>query len=102
MKVHLILGHIEEILRNQNFWYRQTDNKDKHGPTKSRENLIFTSGMLNLAPKGLRLAPSGTNPGLFQIRFQYILARRAIGDMTIKFYKVNLVLNWTNTAGSRE
>ena len=28
-------------------------------------------------PKWVRLAPNGTNPGLFQIRFQYILARRA-------------------------
>ena len=28
------------------------------------------SGVLGLAPKWLRLAPNGTNPGLFQIRFQ--------------------------------
>ena len=27
-------------------------------------------GMVGLAPKWVRLAPNGTNPGLFQIRFQ--------------------------------
>ena len=30
------------------------------------------TGMLGLAPKLVRLAPNGTNPGLFQIVFQYI------------------------------
>ena len=30
------------------------------------------TGMVGLAPKWVRLAPNGTNPGLFQIRFQYI------------------------------
>ena len=30
--------------------------------------------MEELAPKRVRLVPNGTNPGLFQIRFQYILA----------------------------
>ena len=30
------------------------------------------SGMVGLVPKWVRLAPDGTNPGLFQIRFQYI------------------------------
>ena len=34
------------------------------------------TGMVGLAPKWVRLAPNGTNPGLFQIRFQYILAQR--------------------------
>ena len=29
-------------------------------------------GMVGLAPKWVRLATKGTNPGLFQIRFQYI------------------------------
>ena len=29
-------------------------------------------GMVGLAPKWVRLAPNGTNPGLFQIRFQCI------------------------------
>ena len=29
-------------------------------------------GMVGLAPKWVGLAPNGTNPGLFQIRFQYI------------------------------
>ena len=33
--------------------------------------------MLARAPKWLTLAPNDTNTGLFQIRFQYILARRA-------------------------
>ena len=28
--------------------------------------------MVGLAPKWVRLAPNGTNPGLFQIRFQCI------------------------------
>ena len=31
------------------------------------------SGMVGLAPKWVRLAPNGTNPGLFQIRFQCIV-----------------------------
>ena len=35
--------------------------------------VIFTPWMPGLATKWLRLAPNGTNPGLFQIRFQYIL-----------------------------
>ena len=30
------------------------------------------SGMVGLAPKWVRLAPNGTNPGLFQIRLQCI------------------------------
>ena len=30
------------------------------------------TGMVGLAPKWVRLAPNGTNPGLFQIRFQCI------------------------------
>ena len=33
------------------------------------------SRILGLAPKWLRLAPNGTNLGLFQITFQYILVR---------------------------
>ena len=32
----------------------------------------YTSGMVGLAPKWVRLATNGTNPGLFQIRFQCI------------------------------
>ena len=32
----------------------------------------MTAGMVGLAPKWVRLAPNGRNPGLFQIRFQYI------------------------------
>ena len=32
----------------------------------------FAAGMVGLAPKWVRLAPNGTNPGLFQIRFQCI------------------------------
>ena len=32
----------------------------------------LTPGMVGLAPKWVRLAPNGTNPGLFQIRFQCI------------------------------
>ena len=30
------------------------------------------AGTVGLAPKWVRLAPNGTNPGLFQIRFQCI------------------------------
>ena len=36
-----------------------------------------TPGMVGLAPKWVRLAPNGTNPGLFQIRFQCIWRRGA-------------------------
>ena len=32
----------------------------------------MTAGMVGLAPNWVRLVPNGTNPGLFQIRFQYI------------------------------
>ena len=32
-------------------------------------------GMVGLAPKWVRLAPNRINPGLFQIRLRYILAR---------------------------
>ena len=32
------------------------------------------AGMSDLVPKWVRFAPYGINPGLFQIRFQYILA----------------------------
>ena len=34
----------------------------------------FVSGMSDLGAKWVRLAPNGTNPGLFQIRFQYIFS----------------------------
>ena len=37
----------------------------------------WTTGMVGLAPKRVRLAPNGTNPGLFQIRFQCIWRRGA-------------------------
>ena len=30
--------------------------------------------MIGLAPKWVRLAPNGTNPGIYQIRFQCIWA----------------------------
>ena len=36
---------------------------------------LYFSGMSDLGLKWGRLAPSGTHPGLFQIRCQYILAR---------------------------
>ena len=47
---------------------------------QSHENMVTCnrccsqnlSGMVGLAPKWVRLAPNGTNPGLFQIRFQCI------------------------------
>ena len=34
-------------------------------------------GVVGLAPNWVRLAPNGTNPGLFQIRFQCIWRRGA-------------------------
>ena len=34
--------------------------------------LLRCSGMSSLAPKWVRMGPDGTNPGLFQIRFQHI------------------------------
>ena len=33
---------------------------------------LCVARMVGLAPKWVRLAPNGTNPGLFQIRFQCI------------------------------
>ena len=33
---------------------------------------VIPAGMVGLAPNWVRLAPNGINPGLFQIRFQYI------------------------------
>ena len=36
----------------------------------------FMAGMVGLPPKWVRLAPTETNTGLFQIRFQYIFAQR--------------------------
>ena len=44
-------------------------NSDMPGASASGK---VESGMVGLAPKWVRLAPNGTNPGLFQIRFQYI------------------------------
>ena len=38
---------------------------------------LSDAGMVGLDPKWFRLAPNGTNPGLFQIRFQCILRPRA-------------------------
>ena len=38
----------------------------------SRFQCSLTTGMVGLALKWVRLAPNGTNPGLFQIRFQCI------------------------------
>ena len=35
------------------------------------------AGMSDLTPKWVGLASNGTNPGLYQIRFQYNLAHRA-------------------------
>ena len=41
-------------------------------PSVSTGKYTLLSGMVALAPKWVRLAPNGTNPGLFQIRFQCI------------------------------
>ena len=38
----------------------------------SVQKKVGLSGMVGLVPKWVRLAPNGTNPGLFQIRFQCI------------------------------
>ena len=51
--------------------------KLSHKPLrKSSETYLKPSNQSDqiLAQKRVRLAPNGTNPGLFQIRFQYILA----------------------------
>ena len=47
--------------------------------TSSRDSALYhvLSGISDLGPKWLRLSPNGTNPGLFHIRLQYSLARRA-------------------------
>ena len=48
------------------------------GDTAARATLHYLAhSVAGLTQKWVRLAPNGTNPGLFQIRFQYILARRA-------------------------
>ena len=41
-------------------------------------------GMSELAPKWVRLARNGTNPWLFQIRFQYTLARQFVLKSDLK------------------
>jgi len=41
-------------------------------------------GMSGLAPKWVRIAPSGTNLGLFQIRIQYIVARIVMSALNFK------------------
>ena len=46
------------------------------------------AGMLGLAPKWFRLAPNGTNPWLFQIRFQYIIHLGKIYDFTFSNFNV--------------
>ena len=45
--------------------------------THKHEVGVSRTGMVDLAPKWVRLAPNGTNPGLFQIRFQSIWRPRA-------------------------
>ena len=49
---------------------------------KTRKKDAYTvcpvyAGMVDFAPKWVRLASNGTNPGLFQIRFQCIWRPRA-------------------------
>ena len=44
---------------------------------KKGDVTAVSPGSPDLDPKWARLAPNGTNLELFQIRFQYILARRA-------------------------
>ena len=39
-------------------------------------NRTHNTRMWGLSPKWARIIPNGTHPGLFQIRFQYILAQR--------------------------
>ena len=45
-----------------------------------------TTQVVDLDPKCVRLAPNGTNMGLFQIRFQYILAHK-MGQIDSKWDK---------------
>ena len=51
--------------------------------------VLILEQMSGLALKLIRLAPDVSNPGLFQITFQYSLTRRAI---VLKFYmKMSLI-----------
>ena len=51
----------------------------------------YKAGMSGLTLKQLRLAPNGSNPGVFQIRFQYIL------DGWVKMYRnPEFVQFWAN------
>ena len=42
-----------------------------------------TSGLVDLCPELVKSAPNGTNPGLFQIRFQYIFCSASRSDLKI-------------------
>ena len=55
------------------------------------------AGVGGLAPKWVRLAPNGTNPGLFQIRFQCIWRPRARSRLLwFSLVVVRLATNGTN------
>ena len=47
---------------------------------------MYTSWVLDLGPKLVKLAQNGTIPGLFQIRFQYILARKLKSPGFVPFW----------------
>ena len=55
---------------------------------------ILNTGLVGLAPKWVRLAPNGTNPGLFQIRFQRIWRRAPIILLKSDLKKPRICLIW--------
>ena len=61
-------------------------------PTKGRS----VTGSSDMTPKLVRLALNGTNPGLFQIRFQYILAPRAKMYWNLIWKSLGFVPFWVN------
>ena len=52
-------------------------------------------GMSDLGPKLVRMAPNGTNPGLLQIRFQYILA--LIWPYLALYPSAFILISWNET-----
>ena len=60
-----------------NFLVKETVSicRTNHG-IRTKMEYILVTGWPDLDPKLVRLDPNGTNSGLFQIRFQYILAVR--------------------------
>ena len=66
-----LVVHVTVLLR-----YFNIDNESKSVSVNCVTSKSYP-GVSSLAQKWVTFAPNGTNPGLFHIRFQYILARRA-------------------------